>query len=873
VDPLGDAVHQYPTHQSLVVFDVEGYGDPHRDDSALAAVRAGVYRAVQESFASAGVPWDACVLDDTGDGALVLVPPEISKVLLLDPLLGSLSAALTEHNRHARLAERIRLRLAIHAGEVTMDEHGMSGTDLIVASRLLDADELRGALRHSPVPLAVIVSDHIYNGIVRHGYRNIDPANYHPVSIRVKRTRLPAWIHLPGTTAPPVIPSAKTQAAPRQLLPAVTTFVNRKSELRELDHARRTSPLIVLVGPPGVGKTAFAVHWAHQVRHRYEDGQLYADLGGHARPVALAEVFGRFLRALGVAPQQVPLEGDERATMFRSLTAGRRFLMLLDNVASADQVRALLPASASSVTVATSRSLLGALIADGARFVQVNRLEEREGVELLARMVGRARIATEPDPARDLVTLCGGLPIALCVAAARLISRPKWTVRKVVADLVDEQRRLARLTFGDDLSVKAVFDVSYQALSSPAARLYRLLGLHPGPDFDSGLAAGLLHTSRPDAERLVDELLTANLLEEVGEDRYRFHDLIRLHAQSLAQDEESPADRALAVRRMLDWYLATATAAGRVVTPHLPTPRRDIEHVPVDEAEFADHTEALDWLDGQRQNLLAAARTAFEEGMPAKTWQLADAMWGLFLFRKHYHEWMQFDLLAVEATRGGPDKAAEAEAQDRLGLLFNAVGRNDEALEHVRRAAELWQELDNRHRIVSSTERFGFVYLDQGRTDLAIEQFSRALAGYREAGERRNVGLALISIGRALVEAGRFEDAVRHLYEAREELGSLAPPDPYNYARALLVLGKAETGTGDWPAAPTHLEATLTAMGEVRSPLGEADAHWALAELHDRSGDRASAREYYERAEAMLTELGNPGAGRVRAQLEALGPA
>nr|WP_042190945.1 tetratricopeptide repeat protein [Kibdelosporangium sp. MJ126-NF4]CEL19730.1 transcriptional regulator, SARP family [Kibdelosporangium sp. MJ126-NF4]CTQ96955.1 transcriptional regulator, SARP family [Kibdelosporangium sp. MJ126-NF4] len=863
-------MHQYPTHQSVLAFDVEGFSDPYRDDRAQTVIRAEVYHVFQAAFASASVPWDLCVHEDRGDGAIIVVPPEVSKVLLLAPLLSSVSAALVDHNRVAKLSERIRLRVSLHAGEIGQDEHGLSGTDLVVACRLLDAEELKLALRHSPVPLAAIVSDGIYDGIVRHHYRDIDPATYHPVSVRVKRSRLHGWIHLPGTTVAPVIAHEPGPVdLPRQLRAPVATFVNRKQELQVLNRARQ---LVVLAGPPGVGKTAFALHWAHRVHSRFDGGQFYADLGGPGQPVDLAEVLGRFLRALGVGPAGVPVDADEQATMFRSLTAGRRVLVLLDNVASAEQVRALLPGSPSNVTVVTSRSRLGGLAAEGAHFVSLSRLVGSDGVALLARTVGAARIKAEPDAAREIVSLCGGLPLALCVVAARLVSRPKWTVRKAVAELVDERERLTRLTFGDDLSVKAVFDVSYQALSQPAAHLYRLLGLHPGPDFDTGVAAAMLLTTRAHADQLVDELLTANLVEEVDEEHCRFHDLIRLHAQERALAEESAVDRARGTQRILDWYLAGATEAGRVITPHRQGLRRDIEHVPVDRITFGGHTEALDWLDRERSNLYAAARTAFDQGMRAKAWQLADAMWGLFLYRTHYHDWMRFDLLAVEATRDGQDRSAQAEAEDRLGLLYHALGRNHEALPHMASAARIWRELGQRHRMASSTERFGFAYLDQGEASLAIEHFTRALAAYRELGEQRSVGLALISLGRALITSGRFADAVGHLREAYAELSSLQVADPYNSARALLALGRAESGAGDWTSAQARLEATLTAMRRMEAPLGEADALWALAELHETIGNRATARRYYERTEEMLTELDNPGVVKVRAQLASLDP-
>jgi hypothetical protein len=194
-----------PIHWSILVFDVEGFSEPYRDDRARIGVRADFYRILQESFQAAALPWSTCRHEDRGDGAIVLISPQVSKVLLLDPLFGCLSAALVEHNRTARLPDRFRLRCAVHAGEVSTDVYGMSGTDLVTACRMLDATELRASLRYAPVDVAAIVSDSIYQAIVRHGYRGIDPATYHPVSVQVKKSRIHAWIHLPGTPVPPAV--------------------------------------------------------------------------------------------------------------------------------------------------------------------------------------------------------------------------------------------------------------------------------------------------------------------------------------------------------------------------------------------------------------------------------------------------------------------------------------------------------------------------------------------------------------------------------------------------------------------------------------------------------------------------------------------
>ena len=619
----------YPIHQSILAFDIEGFTDSHRDDNSRLSLRAGFYTLTEEAFEAAGVPWAECWYEDRGDGAIVLVPPHVPKVLLLDPLLGCLSAALTDHNRAVPVAQRFRLRCAVHAGEVASDAHGLAGTDLVTTCRMLDAGELRAALRRSRGDVAVIVSELIYEGIVRHRYRGIDPVDYHPVSVQVKKTRLRGWIHLPGGATLRAVAEPTPSEHPRQLPPMSGTFVGREREVALLEQA---GGLVVLVGPPGVGTSALATHWAHRIADRYPDGQLYADLGGPARPVAPAHILRRFLLGLGVSGDDVPEGLTERTALFRALTADLRLLVVLDNASAAADVRAMLPARR-CMTVVTGPSRLGGLTADGADLLRLAPLSGRDGLALLEQRIGAARVAAEPSAAGRLVRLCGGLPVALCAAGTRLATRPQWTLEEAVADLVDGRRRLARLTFGDEPSAQDSFDACYRALPAPVARTYRLLGLHPGPYFGVGVAAAMVGGTVLDAERHIEELLNANLLDEPRAGRYRFHPLLRLHARQHAEAEDPADARTLAMHRMLDWYLHTATLAGQVITPHRMDLRRDVEHVPAEPVSFDGHLDALAWLDRDRVNLLSATRYARQHGMCVKAGQLAEALWGLFLFR------------------------------------------------------------------------------------------------------------------------------------------------------------------------------------------------------------------------------------------------
>ncbi|SER74836.1 NB-ARC domain-containing protein [Lentzea flaviverrucosa] len=395
-------------------------------------------------------------------------------------------------------------------------------------------------------------------------------------------------IHLHADSAPPI---------PRQLLPAPAHFTDRASDLAELDAMLVPGErmLAVLTGPGGIGKTALALQWAHRGRDRFPDGQIYVDLGGFSgeTPMSSEEALGLFLRSLGVAPQRVPADLAEQAALYRTLTAGKSLLVLLDNARAALQVRPLLPNSSSSAVVVTSRTRLTDLVVDGGRLLDIRPLAASSAVTLLARTLGGSRIADEQDRAEALVDLCGGLPIAVRVAAARLAARPKWSVGRVVSELADEQLRLAMLSPSNELSVQTTFDLSYRALDERTAVVYRRLALHPGQTFGPAVAASLLGRGLPEACRLVEELVDSSLLEEVAEDRYRFHDLLKLHARQQAGKLDDQEDRDTALRHVLEWYLAGAMVADRIVTPH----RRRLDYAfrtdPAELPRFADRATKL----------------------------------------------------------------------------------------------------------------------------------------------------------------------------------------------------------------------------------------------------------------------------------------
>jgi tetratricopeptide (TPR) repeat protein len=652
-------------------------------------------------------------------------------------------------------------------------------------------------------------------------------------------------------------PAPPPPSLPPSQLPQPTQLTGRARDLEKMD-AARASRVIVLTGQPGVGKSSLAIHWSHLVRKEFPDGILYADLHGYAPdgPASPAEEIARFLRALGVSPQQVPADLAELTALYRSLMADRRMLVVLDDALTAAQVIPLLPPSSASVAVVTGRSRLGGLVARGARVVQLEPLDADAALELLARTMGDDRTLAEPYAARELVELCARVPLALCVAGARLAARARWGLTEMVRALSHERQRLAALALEDDMAVRPALDVSYQALEPAAARLYRLMGLFTGVRFDSGVAACAATVSAAEARRLLGVLTDANLLDDTANGQYKFHDLTRLHARELVEQHESASDRAVIVRRMLDWFLASAGAASDVVTPYRSDLNLQLRYPPGEPARFAGPGAALDWLDRELPNVMAAARLAVSQGHHRAAWQLSDAMWPLFLYQGHYAERLELDELALTAARAAGDAAGEAKMLGRLGLAVMDLGQPERAQDYYGQALAIWERLGDANRIAGGLRRLGFAAAAGDRPADAIELFARALDGYTRLGATRQAALTLSDLGDMLARAGRLAEAIARLTEAGDLLATAV--DPYNQARTLYRLGVVHERAGDLDAAAGYLQRALYSMRDIGSLKGQADALLALGGLAVRAGRPGEARDRYADARQILISVGSP---------------
>lgn len=637
-----------------------------------------------------------------------------------------------------------------------------------------------------------------------------------------------------------------TGAPPAQLPPDIEGFVGRDGHLARLDatclDARRSGQTAVVIsaiaGTAGVGKTALAVHWAHRAREHFPDGQLYANLRGYApgSPVRPVEVLTRFLRGLGVSAERVPTDEDEAIDLYRTMLTGRRVLVVLDNAASVEQVRPLLPGSSSCQVLVTSRDQLTALAATtGARRLVLDVLEPADAEALLTGMVGEVRAEAEPQAVAALAKTCAYLPIALRIAGANLASAPLGSVSAYVGNL-RERGRLAELAIDGDPEavVRTAFDLSYESLEPGARRLFGLIGLVPGPDFTAAAAAELTETTAPVAQRALTRLVAASLVTEYSAGRYQLHDLLREYAADRAWTDGTPSEIQAATARLFDYYLQTVDAATSLLYPQaewmpLGPGRRG---VPLEPPKSA--SEATDWLDAERTNLFAAVIRSAEYGVRSYAWRITDALRGYLWTRGYAGEGMAACQAALRVAKENGDKAAEGSMSNVLGLIHYNVSDYRAALICHTRALVLSREMKNRPAEASSQHNIGRVHSQLGQPAQAAHHYEQSLVISRETGNPRGEATALNYLGAAALSACQIGKAESYALRGLELTRRIGDRD--TEARTLHCLGLIHWARGDLLAALEMYMLSLTLARAVGIRYLEAGAAVVMAETYCDAG-------------------------------------
>ena len=669
---------------------------------------------------------------------------------------------------------------------------------------------------------------------------------------------------------------------PAQLPPDVPAFSGRTAHLRHLDALlddactdRSTAVLITAVaGTAGVGKTALAVHWAHRVAERFGDGQLYVNLRGFdptGTPMTPAEAIRGFLDALAVPLKRIPTSLPAQAALYRSLLAGRRVLVVLDNARDAEQVRPLLPGSPGCLVVVTSRNQLPSLVAtEGAQPLVLDLLTVPEARQMLTRRLGAERVAAEPEATDDIISSCARLPLALAIVAARAATHRRFPLAALAEELRDPDRGLDAFAGGETAAdVRAVFSWSYRTLSAPAARLFRLLGLLPGPDIATPAAASLAGSSVRGVRARLAELAQAHLVIEHTPGRFGFHDLLRAYATELAHIHDGEAERRVALHRVLDHLLHTAHAANLLLNPHrdqitlaAPQPRVTAEG-------FAERAQAMAWFTAEHAVLLTTVDRAADAGFDTHAWHLAWALHEFFERRGHWHDWAVTQLAALHATQRLADRPGQAHAHCDLAAAYNRVGRYDDAHRHLRQALDLYGELGDLTGQATTHYNLAWVFFDRRNHHReALSHAERALHLYRVTGHLAGQAKALNGVGWYRAQLGDHKRALascRHAVALHRQLG-----DHLGEAASSDTLGYVHHQLGQYQHAIACYRNALDLYRAVGERYGEGETLAHLGDTHDVAGESDSARSRWQQALTIFDELDHPDAEKIRARLHRL---
>jgi tetratricopeptide (TPR) repeat protein/transcriptional regulator with XRE-family HTH domain len=641
---------------------------------------------------------------------------------------------------------------------------------------------------------------------------------------------------------------------PRQLPADVGTFVGRTRELAMLGEmgAAATVVITAIDGMAGVGKTALAVHAAHQLASRFPDGDLFIDLHGYTQGMAAADpadTLGRVLGVLGVPGESIPQHVDDRAALYRSVLAGRRMLIVLDNAADEAQVRPLLPGAGGCLVLVTSRRRLVGL--DGASMVSVDVLPLTDAIALFTATAGEERVTGEPRGAlAEVVRWCGMLPLAIRLAAARLKAHPSWNVSHLLERFEQHQRRLSELQAGQR-SVIAALDLSYRELTPGEQRAYRLLGLHAGVDIAPDAAAALLDTTVAQASELLDRLLDVHLQQEPGPGRYRFHDLIRAHAAQVTA-EESEADRRGALTRLLDYYSHAASAAMDRLYPYEADMR---PHLSQGGASTTPGTDAAEWLEAELSNLLSLAQFAAEQGFRQHVRHLSATLHRCLRTRGRYAEAENLHARALAAARATADRTGEMEALIGLGEIRHMQSRYETALEDTSCALDIARAIGERSGELRALNGLGLVHLGRDEFGPAADYLTQALSIARAIGHRTGELDALIASGHVHRVMGQHQQGIDHLTQALRIARTIGHHT--TEARALIGLGYIHLGQDELGPAADYFTQALSLARRTEYRVGELSSLTALGELHQIQGRHEQARDCYQQVADLAREIGN----------------
>ncbi|WP_441248172.1 AfsR/SARP family transcriptional regulator [Kitasatospora sp. McL0602] len=701
-----------------------------------------------------------------------------------------------------------------------------------------------------------------------------------------------------------LVDGAERVLVPRQLPADSQHFTGRRDQLRMLDEWADdhgvSAPVVITAidGRGGVGKTALAVHWGHAARARFPDGQLYIDLRGYStsRPVAPLEALTAFLYALGVPYDSIPGVLDRAVGLFRTLVAGKRILIVLDNARSVAQVRSLLPGTPGSYVVVTSRDVLaGLVVRDNARHLRVDALSPVEAGELLERLLGAALVQAEPEATAELAGLCGLLPLALRIAAVNVLEAGgDHPVAAYVARLRAEDRRLGALSVpeDEDSDLRVVFSVSYESLSPDERRLFRRLSLVPGPTTTTGGASALLGVGRARASQLLKRLVAAHLVGQLDYDVFHFHDLLRLHAEECMAAEESNDERTAVLQRLYDYYLAGVQAGARLLYPEK-VRVFTTEHAVGDAVAMHDQTAAQEWFRQERTNLVLAAQRAAELGLRPAAWELCDGLRGYFWLVRTAPDWISVSEAAIESAQAAGEVIGAAAARLSLGDAHRSLGNYGSAAQHYRAVLEVSESAGWREGKARALINLGLVDILTGDLRDAVKRYEEALAflpadpqwtmlrlsaegnmgllrqelGDLRAAERhirttvelsRRIdsrgaeGVSKGNLGQILSLLGRSDEALDRLTDAlaiHREIGNRG-----SEAETLRALAEWHRDRNEHEVALDLATAAASLAEEIDESRLTAAALQTVASVHTRRGELAEAEEAFDRAQA-LAEL------------------